>query len=354
MEAPFPLGLPLATAFYLVFYLFTLVIHVVFMNYVLAGTLFIAYRGLFSRAPSPAGDITLDWMPLMLSGAITAAIAPLLFLQILYKQEFYTANLLLFHRWMSILPVLIVGFYSLYLLKSPGITSRWLRAGLSLTPFACVAFTGYSWTENHLLSVRPEGEWAEFYKTQSMWYAEPALWPRLMMWAVGAVPTLCCVLAWQLWYRDESVGPGMATLALAGLAGAGLAAGWYFEVADEIVRPALFGPFAFGYLVTAGIGVALQSLGWIMIARERQASLRWLLLISVGLTLTLLGMTVCREAIRITTLGLARFESYFGRHDAALGKSGFFWFLFFFALNAGLIAYAFYLVRTQQKSKPNG
>ena len=64
------------------------------------------------------------------SAAITAGVAPLLFLQILYQREFYTANLLLFNRWMAILPVLIVGFYSLYLIKGDWLwQQRWpLRA----------------------------------------------------------------------------------------------------------------------------------------------------------------------------------------------------------------------------------
>ena len=39
-----------------------------------------------------------DWLPFVLSAAITAGIAPLLFVQILYQRAFYTANLLLFNR----------------------------------------------------------------------------------------------------------------------------------------------------------------------------------------------------------------------------------------------------------------
>ena len=37
MDTPFPFGLPLPTAFYLTVYVLTLMIHVVFMNYVHAG-----------------------------------------------------------------------------------------------------------------------------------------------------------------------------------------------------------------------------------------------------------------------------------------------------------------------------
>src|SRR5262245_22520401 len=118
MDTVFPFGFPRATAFYLTLYVATLVIHVVFMNYVLAGSAYLAWFTLAHRRDDLAQDARdplafplRDWMPFLLSAAITAGIAPLLFLQILYQRPFYTANLLLFNRWMAILPVLIVAFY---------------------------------------------------------------------------------------------------------------------------------------------------------------------------------------------------------------------------------------------------
>ena len=51
MDAPFPFGMPTATAFYMVLYVVTLAIHVAFMNYVLAGTgwLAIAHFGRWAQ-----------------------------------------------------------------------------------------------------------------------------------------------------------------------------------------------------------------------------------------------------------------------------------------------------------------
>ena len=42
MDTPFPFGFPPPTAFYLALYIGTLVVHVVFMSYVLAGTGYLA------------------------------------------------------------------------------------------------------------------------------------------------------------------------------------------------------------------------------------------------------------------------------------------------------------------------
>jgi hypothetical protein len=124
MNTIFPLGFPAPTIFYLVLYIATLLVHVVFMNYVLAGSAYIAFGVLKNRTAvsglkeDKIANMLRDWLPFVLSAAITAGVAPLLFIQILYKQNVYTANLLLFHRWMSIVPALIVGFYLLYLAKS--------------------------------------------------------------------------------------------------------------------------------------------------------------------------------------------------------------------------------------------
>ena len=143
LAAIFPFEYPLPTAFYLFWYVLTLVIHVVFMNYVLGG---ITYLGLSSLAGRPNRNqlalMLRDWMPFAIGVAITAGVAPLLFIQILYQKAFYTANLLLFHRWMIILPILIVGFYLTYLLKAKKVAD-WpyaVRVLLGLASFACFAF----------------------------------------------------------------------------------------------------------------------------------------------------------------------------------------------------------------------
>lgn len=371
MDAIFPLGLPLATGFYLVFYILTLAIHVVFMNYVLAGSLYLAIHAVRSGVsgrnpyaePTPTAAILKDWLPVMLSGAITAGIAPLLFVQILYQQGYYTANLLLFNRWMSILPVLIVGFYAMYLVKSHWLIrqANWIVAGISAVPFLCIAFTGYSWTENHLLSVRTEAEWAEFYGTGREWYYEPQLVPRLLIWAFGAIPTWAAVLAWQLWYwkthgseQAEASATKLAKLALIGMILTGVAAAAYGIMTEKTTLAAFVGPVALPYFVLATLGLGLQAVGWFRLAKGRPLTVGNLALPSFGLFFTIVGMTVCREALRMAALGAERFESLYPLHEEALGKSGFGWFLFYFLFNGTLIAFCFWLVRTQKKAEEPG
>ena len=140
MESFFPFGVPGPTLLYLMLYVLTLAVHFVFMNYVFAGTLYVAVVGVgradaaLARLHNPIALTLRDWLPFAFSGVITAGVAPLLFVQILYPEHFYTANLLLFHRWMAVVPVLIVAFYLLYLLKSTSLSdwpAAWRVAAVS-------------------------------------------------------------------------------------------------------------------------------------------------------------------------------------------------------------------------------
>jgi hypothetical protein len=359
MDATFPFGFPWPTAFYLVLYVATLVIHVIFMNYVLAGTGWLAV----SSVLGVGGDDRLtvravlkDWMPFALSAAITAGVAPILFIQILYKQSFYTANLLLFHRWMAIVPVLIVGFYLLYLLKAKAVGRwpMWLRAAVGVVAFACFAFVAYSWTENHLLSVKSAEAWGAFYGERRVSHYEAALVPRLGMWFIGSVPTMAMLVLWQLWFAQRHgvvVAPGqaraVALAAIIGIVGAA-ACGYAYQHYDHTSWDAATGPLASAYMLVAGLGLSLQC-NWIVIAVRQRVQTLPLLAVTVGVILTILGMTVIREAIRLNSIDMT---ALYEVHARAAEVGGLAVFLAFFAINASLIVWVFVLVGRGQRTNP--
>jgi hypothetical protein len=284
-------------------------------------------------------------------------VAPLLFIQVLYQRRFYTANLLLFHRWMFILPVLIVGFYLLYVLKSRRIGgwSRWLRGAVGGGAFLCFAFVAYSWTENHLLSMESE-EWSAFYASGSMIYGHVQLLPRLGVWFLGSIPTMAVLVGWQLWAaqrRGESIPPSetrrSAALALAGMAAAGLCGVWYFAVADESTRSQVSGPLAGPYAVLALVGVVVQVSGWVVQYRKGRFVAGWLALSTLGMLGTIAGTVVVREAIRLGAIDVA---SVFERHADAARVGGFAVFLIFFVINTALISWCILLVKKNARRGP--
>ena len=123
-------------------------------------------------------------------------------------------------------------------------------------------------------------------------------------------------------------------------------------IAGEPVRT-FVGPMALPYFVAACIGLILQAGSWLVIARRGRFDTRALIAASVGLGLTILGMTVCREAVRLETIGSAGFERLIPLHRESAAKGGLVVFLVFFVVNAGLIGLCFVLVRRGRISPDN-
>jgi hypothetical protein len=352
----FPNDLPAATLFYLWFYMGTLVVHVAFMNYVLAGSVYLAITSLFRFDPAGAGrqnlvaSVLRDWLPFALGLAITAGVAPVLFVQVLYKHHFYTANLLLFHRWMSMLPILIVAFYLLYIIRTRWAEQRpapiWLL--LHVVIFACFAFIAYTWAENHVLSRHPEA-WADFYVARKWFYWNREIPFRWILWLSGATATMATLVGWQLFalrkleaQRVESEVERVSLLALTGLILSAVFGMVYFAVCKPEVRDRITGSEAALYLAMVCAGLLIQAVAWAFQLRQQGFHARWLGLASAGGILTLLGVVVIRESVR---LGSIPIKEYAGQHGHAATVGGFTTFLVFLVINTVLIAGSIYLVR---------
>ncbi|QDT54804.1 hypothetical protein Pan44_28420 [Caulifigura coniformis] len=353
MSAPFPFGFPLATAIYLAVYIVTLVVHVLFMNYVLAGSSYVLLTSM-TRRPSESTTVwrklLVDWLSFATGLAITAGVAPLLFVQILYQKQFYSSNLLLSHRWMSILPVLLVCFYLLYLLKTNWLAARgalW-RIGVCGVIFVGFSFIAWSWTENHLLSL-DQAEWASFYGQGKMLYRNGLLPSRLAMWFIGAFATLACMLMWQVKWTPglsgEVTGAAwrqLGSIAMAGIVLAGVACAIFLATIPAATRSHVLGWTGGPYLAIAMLGAVLQLAGWWKLVRERRPSTSSQAMITAGCVATIGGMAVIREVVRLAASDLPAIEAH---HREALNSGGLLLFLFFFAANAAVIIWCGVQVR---------
>jgi hypothetical protein len=347
----FPFNQPAPTAFYLTLYLATFVLHLLPMAYVLAGAAVLLVRTLVGARPAddPLAEHFRQWLPFALSVAITAGVAPLLFLQILYHREFYTANVLLFSRWMAILPVLVVGFYLLYLVKGDWLWQQPLavRASAAAVIFACFAFIGWSWSENHLLSTAGQAVWTEQYVAGRLNYLPGELWPRMGIWLSGVFPVMAAIAAWPLARREEgaddngSTARRLALVAAVGLVVCPACIGWYLSVLEPAARTAALGaPFRVWQIAIVA-GAALNVAAWILIWRAGRLEQlpRWLA--TAGAVLLVTGLAVCREAIRTSRLDMA---ALLPRHQAAAQVGGFWLFAAFLVINFAAIAGCVYLV----------
>ena len=361
MTTLFPFGFPAATAFYLVLLVATLVLHMVVMHYVLAGTAYLAFGRLMGpKRCAVCGwqAILIDWLPFATGLAITAGVAPLLFVQILYQQAFYTSNLLLSHRWIAILPVLIVCFSLLFVQKSAWITRRaWFwRIPLAAAAFAGVMFIAASWTQNHLLSL-DQGVWPRLYAERALDSSTPGFLPRLGVWFFAAFATLAVELAWQgrmLGMELVQPPPGSshvmglsavrrlsltAMSGCVGVVGCGLA---YVATLPLETRSVIGGPLAGPWVVAVLMGLGLQMLAWAWVAFRDRLPLPVLLAATTGCGVSMVSGVVLREALRATAIDLTTLTD---RHAAAAEIGGLPVFLIIAVANVAAIGWCIRIAR---------
>lgn len=365
--------LPAPSLMYLGLYLGTLCLHAVLAGYVLAGSGYIAAATVFGGQSSedPLKRVLVDWLPFSLGVAITMGVAPLLFIQILYKENFYTANLLLFHHWMIMVPVLIVGFYLLYLNKTERVASwgRGARSLVALGAFVCFGFAAWSWTGNHLIALE-RARWAALYAAGGVPAPTLAMLLRLGLWLGGSLPVMAAIAGWQLARAqpgakhqpaNDDAGPLSATvtrararlaiLALAGIGAAAAAAIAYTGQLAESARAALAQtPSALG---VAALGTLMQIAAWIWLLRgSARARVSWsrpaLAAVALGTALTVLGVAAARELVRMAHIDTGALLETHARVAEAGGIVAFFVFLL---LNGGLIAWTLVALRRALRSR---
>ncbi len=355
MDAIFPTGFPGPTALYLTLYVLTLAVHAICVTYVLTGSAWVAASAVRAAVRGggtergPVAELFADWLPFSVGAAITAGVAPLLFLQILYRESFYTASLLLFNRWMAVVPVLVVGFYLLYASKTHRVHgwSPARRAALAVLSWLCFAFVAYSFTEMHLLALDQQA-WVPFYASESLFYSSAAKLPRAAMWLAAALPVAVTIMGWQLWRAaPEEAAMGAATrrlsltglLGLAGAAAAGLA---LRAAMSEAGRAALWSPMARPYAVLALVGALCLAVSWTLMLRRKQVSGLLLMVASAGALQLVVGGAVVREGVRLARLGN---EQLFALHARAAEAGGMPVFLFFLVVNSAVVYGCFRMVR---------
>jgi hypothetical protein len=364
METLFPFGFPGPTAIYLALFVLTAAIYTVFMQYVLAGSivLLVGYVAVLARNRASAGPVRpvrsgliqtvlRDWLPAILGLAIAAGIAPLLFLQVLYRREFYAASQLLFIRSLLLVLALIIACLLLYLLKTQASFARGpsLHALVSLAACGCLLFTAWAWTGNHVIGLHDE-LWQYHYTSNRWIYGDAEVWPRLGFWITASFPTLAVALAWQLRWGQRLHHPAdldlasrrLRTLALLGL-GTSAAEAWLWQLwLDGAARAVVLSSLALPYGLLAFAGMAIQAGGWLPIKTGAHLTTGRLALISIGAGLTILGALVVREARRLAAIDVTRL---FEAHSQASSVPGLGLFLVCFAASATLIIACVLIVR---------
>lgn len=312
IPSPDPLGLPAPVPILIILLIVTQVLHFVFMNFVLGGSWYLVWLTL-GKEPwkDRLAGRCLNMMPVCLSMAITFGVAPLLFVQVLYGHFFYVSNVLMGWYWLGLLGLVMIAFYSIYVLKAQTesgfrVSSRAVRVLLQALIAVLFTIVAALFTTNATLSQHPEvWEKARLQSALTAAWGEIAMMlPRFLHNFVGALGIAGIWIVWAAAVRGED-----EEASLGAKSGVGLALGastvqvmigfWYLlSLPGDVIKGimtlhslALPG-LIFGLLMATGMLFHL----FLLFNDPLNARIRW---IATGLAAgTLLGMTTASEGLR--------------------------------------------------------
>lgn len=192
--------------------LVTFFLHVIAMNFLLGGAFVALGAKWFTKDNKHGFRVFFDVakkLPSFLAATITLGIAPLLFVQVLYGQFFYSSSIVIAWPWFFVLIFITVAYYGFYYVS--------FRAGkeggrpvLVQTVSALLIFiVGFIYSNNFTLLEHPDRWGGKYLAAPSGWnlnLTEPTLFPRYLHMFVGAIALgglFLVYIAIANWKRDN-------------------------------------------------------------------------------------------------------------------------------------------------------
>lgn len=275
----------------------TFLVHILLANLVMGGVLL----ALFRRKAS--GEIV-GKLPTLLALTITAGVAPLLFLQVQFGHLWYTASVLMATWWVTLIVVLILGYYALYLRRHWSSVSPGRAQAATAVSFLAFLWTGFLLVNGLSLMLQPQS-WTRWFDAPGgllLNLADASLWPRLLHFLVAsvAVAGLFVALLGRLRVRKgapngkEPLKQGLRLFAAA-TAVEVLVGLWYFLAQPSPIRKLFMGR---DMLMTAlfGLGLVL-GIALVVVAWRRRFAASFVLFLA-----TMIVMIVQRALLRAALL----------------------------------------------------
>jgi len=305
-----------------VLHVLTLTLHFLAMNFLVGGVLYVLVVGR-KRSEDTAARRFVGLFPAVMAATVTLGVAPLLFLQLVYFRQVYSASIVSAWFWLLIVGAAIAAYYLFY-----GAAGGRGRRGLLLLSLFGLLYISLVYSSVFSLAERPALVRGLYAAGQSGTQVHPAIgswgvrWLHVILGAVAVGGFFAGILG-----RDDSRGSGPArTFFLGGMAGAMLLGLVYLFTLGDVILPFMRSPAV--WVLTASVALSLGSLAFFW--RRRWALSGLLLVLGVA------GMVVVRHILRLLIL-----EGSFDPASLPVRPqwSVFGLFLVFFLIALGLLAY---------------
>ena len=294
----------------------TFALHILAMNCMLGGAVLALLARWRQKGNQFGTRIFFDVakkVPVLVAATISLGIAPLLFVQVLYGQYFYTSSILVAWPWFLVLLFLVFAYYGFYFVSYKGERRPRAAGRVMLFSTTLILLIGFIYTNNLTLSQVP-ANWAQkYFSSTSGWglnLSEPTLVPRYLHFMTAAVAVgglYLVLLAWTKRKQDEEYARAIFQLGGKAFLYATMTqvviGFWFLFSLPKALRMVFMGgdPLATS-LLCFGLVAALVSI-FMMSAALKKGNIR---LAAVGVTsitaLIVLAMSVMRELLRMAYL----------------------------------------------------
>jgi hypothetical protein len=164
---PTPEKIPVASWVITLLEQFTFILHILVINALVGGALLIIFNRFTGIDKSENGKITpiSKNLPILTAIGINLGVAPLLFLQVIYGNLFYSSSVLMAFYWILIIPILITAYYALHIhSKKTGTGSKGLKVSLILAVLLLL-YVAFMQVSNNSLMERPE-TWDAYFNNR--------------------------------------------------------------------------------------------------------------------------------------------------------------------------------------------
>jgi hypothetical protein len=200
---PSPDAIPVHWGWFQGLLIVTFILHLLFMNTML-GSSIIALTREFATKDEPCDlnkDLSLK-LPYTVAFTVNLGVAPLLFLQVLYGHLMYTSSILMAVYWLSIVLLVMIAYYSLYIYDFKFDALGQARRIFIVIAVVLLLFVGFIFTNNMTLMMQPE-QWTRYFTNPYgtlLNLQEKMLIPRYLHFVVGSVAVggLFQAVVWEI------------------------------------------------------------------------------------------------------------------------------------------------------------
>lgn len=281
MPNPDPLGYPLPAVLLQILAYFTLSLHFVAVNFTLGGLMYLVWTKIRNSDDGTSKYLSAS-LPLGFSYLVTLGVPPLLFVQVMYGQQFYSSSVVIGAFWIMVVPLLILAYGMLYLNKLQKRTKPSIQLVVLGVALLSMLSVGFIYVNNITLSSSP-GTWLEKYSARPSGFnlnlSEPTLIARYILFmsptlVVAGVSLVLAGILRSKW-RGDNAGDYMSALGRNGLLMGRVvmasAAGALIATLPKELFDALWGGAGKIHLIV-GVAIAVLGTGLVVMAFHKKSS----------------------------------------------------------------------------------